>query len=267
MSVRVTLILLCMFVSAACSAPKLDGSSDEKFKASTARVRESLPEARRTEFDTAFTALAFKNFSLTKAATMGVDAMTSDVRTAMNGKTADDVIAEFKKLEAERAEKAREEAMQEIAELKKERDSDITAKAELDKFTVERARFSVDRSGFMAEPRIGLRVRNGTAHAISRAHFRGRIVSPGRSVPWLEEDFNYQIPGGLEPGDVGDWNLSPNAFSKWGSVQAPANSGLEVTVMQLDGADGKKLFSAREFTPEDQARLAALEKQHSAPPK
>ena len=26
-------------------------------------------------------------------------------------------------------------------------------------------------------------------------------MSPGRSVPWLKEDFNYTIPGGLEPGE------------------------------------------------------------------
>lgn len=254
-----SVLLICVWLTG-CAAPRIDGSSDDKFKASVDRVRTFLPEAQRAEFETAFTAVAFKNFDLMKMAALGTDAMTSDVRGAMNGKTAAEVIADYKALEAAKAEKERLAAVQEMSELAQERDASVTAKAELEKFVVERARFSKVQSSFMAEPRIDLRVKNGTSHAIARAYFHGRIVSPGRSVPWLEEDFNYPITGGLEPGEVGDWKLSPNSFSKWGSVSPPADAGLEVTVLRVDGADGKALFSVQEFTAEDQTRLAALEK-------
>jgi hypothetical protein len=114
----------------------------------------------------------------------------------------------------------------------------------------------------MKEPRIELRVKNNTGKAISHAYFAGTLSSPGREVPWLKEDFNYAIAGGLEPGEETTWQLSPNSFSPWGVVDAPKDAGLQVTVTRLDGADGKPLFPTREFTEQDAARLAALQKEY-----
>jgi len=65
-------------------------------------------------------------------------------------------------------------------------------------------------------------------------------------VPWVEDDFNYQIPGGLEPGEEARWKLSPNMFSDWGKVDAPPEAVLTVTVLRLDGADGEEMLSIRD---------------------
>lgn len=52
MLVVLTIVLL------ACAAPKIDTSSDEAMKRSIERVRQSLPEAKRAEFDNAVRHLA-----------------------------------------------------------------------------------------------------------------------------------------------------------------------------------------------------------------
>ena len=99
-----------------------------------------------------------------------------------------------------------------------------------------------------------MRVRNGTEHAISRAYFSGTLATPGRAVPWLREDFNYQVPGGVEPGETADWSLAPNMFSEWGSVEQRDDMVLTVEVMKLDGPDGETLYDSN-FSEEDDKRL------------
>lgn len=95
-------------------------------------------------------------------------------------------------------------------------------------------------------------------HVLSRAYFAGSIASPGRSVPWLTGKFDYHIPGGLDPGEEATWNVFPDPLSSWGFVEAPPDAGLTVTVVRLDGSEGKALFSTQEFTAEDVARLESL---------
>jgi hypothetical protein len=45
-------IIVCSVLAlAACSDPKIDGSSEKAAQASIQKVRESLPESQRKEFD------------------------------------------------------------------------------------------------------------------------------------------------------------------------------------------------------------------------
>ena len=44
-------LALIVVLIAGCSDPKIDASSDESMKASVQKVRESLPESKRGDFD------------------------------------------------------------------------------------------------------------------------------------------------------------------------------------------------------------------------
>ena len=138
----------------------------------------------------------------------------------------DELRAHREKLEAEKTE--REQARQALS-----------------RFEVKQARFYRRNTGFMTEPVIDLTVHNGTEHAISRAHFKGVVASPERSVPWIEESFNHRIRGGLEPGEEARWRLNPNMFSAWGT-RVPPEAELKVEVVRIDGPDGEALYSIEE---------------------
>lgn len=260
--------LLAVFASFACSSPRIDTSSDDKMKSSMERVRSSLPEDRRAKFDEAVATIGMSKIDLGGALaaamagkTPNPEQMIGEAKAALNGKTADEIIAAADKIVAERKAKERDAALKEIAELVKERDAAKLAAAELAKFEILRAKFSQQKDFIgMKQPRIELRVKNGTGKSISRAYFVGTLSSPGREVPWLKEDFNYPIAGGIEPGEEKTWQLAPNSFSPWGAVDAPKDAGLNVTVTRLDGPDGEPLFSTTDFTEEDAARLASLQK-------
>ena len=145
----------------------------------------------------------------------------------------------------------------------KQRDKAEQAKQQLDKFQVVRSRFYMRERQYLGEqPIIELTVKNGTDQAISRAYFSGTIASPDRSVPWHEDQFNYSISGGLEPGEEATWTLAPNSYSDWGKVDAPADAVFTVMVEKLDGPDGKVLYSTRGFSERDQERLAELKQQY-----
>lgn len=256
--------VLAVAAAAACARPTIDGRSDETMTASIGKIRDDLSQERRAAFDEA---LATVMMSGAFANALDGGDVAADVRKSLDGKTADDVIREAAEMKAEEERRARENAVKEVTALEAERKRAETAAAELAKVEIVRARYALERSRFgMAEPRITLTVKNNTSHPISRAYFRGRLTSPGRPVPWLDEEFNYSIRGGLNPDEEATWNLAPNAFSAWGTVDAPADAGLQVTLLKVDGADGNELFSVERFTERDQARLEALKKQYGIQP-
>jgi len=121
----------------------------------------------------------------------------------LNGKSADEVIAEGAKIKAEAEAKAKEEAKAEIAKLEKAKAEMDAAKAQMAKFEIIDAKFRQipDFMGMM-QPTITMTVKNNTPYPVSRAFFVGTLTSPGRSVPWLRKEFNYSISGGIEPGEL-----------------------------------------------------------------
>ncbi|WP_062810871.1 DUF6694 family lipoprotein [Alcanivorax sp. NBRC 102028] len=259
------LVLAAMAITG-CSDPTIDASSEAKMKESVAKVRESLPEAKRSDFDQAVQLIAFSQIDMKSLfANGGADAgdMEGKMRDALNGKTAEQVLAQAEQIQADRKAREKEQALAEIRELVAKREKAEQAKQQLDKFQVVRSRFTMRERQYLGEqPIIELTVKNGTDRAISRAYFSGTIASPDRSVPWHKDQFNYSIPGGLEPGEEASWTLAPNSYSGWGKVDAPADAVFTVMVEKLDGPDGEVLYSTRDFSERDRNRLTELKKQY-----
>ena len=160
-----------------------------------------------------------------------------------------------------------------------ERDSDLKTleelrnrKVEFDKklaalksFRVLSANFTKeDNSIGMTEPLIELTVQNDTDHSVKRAYFRGVLASPGRAIPWIDDTFNYEIAGGVEPGEKTTWRLTPNMFGDWGKVEIRPDSMFNVTVIRLDGPDSEELFGDARFGEHDEKRLAELERKYKS---
>lgn len=126
-------------------------------------------------------------------------------------------------------------------------------------FRVESARLLQENDFMGLEATIVLSVRNGTPYTVSRAYFSARAITDGREVPWIEDEFNYQIPGGLAPGETATWRLQPNRFQgAWGEVRVPASARFLVTVKRLNGPGGDPLWGGAEFTLGDQHALDSL---------
>jgi len=263
---RLFFIGLMALLIIGCSDAKIDTSSDESMKASIEKVRKSLPENKRGAFNEALKLLAFSQINLKDIlaeGASGVGNTQAKMKEALNGKTGNEVIAEAERVKEERKEKEKSQALKEIKELEEKRIKSENARQELSKFQVLRSRFYKEKQQYMGEqPIVEITVKNGTEHAVSRAYFKGTLASAGRSVPWLQESFNYEISGGLEAGEEAAWNLEPNMFSAWGNVKVPEDAIFTVEVEQLDGADGNPLFSIKDFSQEDVKRLEKLKQEY-----
>ncbi len=95
------------------------------------------------------------------------------------------------------------------------------------------------------------RVRYSIAHEIAHTFFPD-------CAEQVDTEFNYEIPGGLEPGENASWRLTPNMFGEWSKVPADRlDTIFVVRAIQLDGADRKPLGPER-LGDSEEARLLEL---------
>ena len=97
---RIFLMLTLLTVVASCSTaptPTLDGSSEEAFNASIKKVGERLPAAKRMEFGKAIGLLMSRTVITATFGGGDAPAAMARFRKSMTGKTADDVIAQYRK--------------------------------------------------------------------------------------------------------------------------------------------------------------------------
>lgn len=237
-----------------------DASTEESRKSSVEAMRQALPEDKRDKFQQSLMIVAMDGVSLGDIA-QGSAALDGTF-SSMQGMTAQEIMDKADSIVAARKEKEREQALQEIAELEKQRKDAEADTESIRKFEVTRSRFWLERERYSirSQPKIALSLKNGTDHAVARVFATGTIATPGRSVPWLKEDFNFSISGGIEPGETYDTVLEPNMFSDWGNISPPADAVFTVTIIELVGNEDVKLLSSRRFSDSDRERLAELRK-------
>lgn len=257
----ILLLILSIFFLTSCTKT-IDGSSEDAMKSSIEEIKNSLDEEKKKEFEESLQLILFHGLDFgSLLEDDGASKTISDLKSKINGMSASDIISEGNRIKEEIEKKKKEQAKSEIEELYKNKAQAELDRAQLSKFEVKRSRFYKKRSGtyyIREEPIIELTVYNGTDQAISRAHFTGTLSSPNRSVPWLKEDFNYQIPGGLEPGEEVTWSLAPNSYSAWGTVNAAKDAILTVEVRKLDDANGEQLYSLNIYGEQEAERLNEL---------
>ncbi len=155
----------------------------------------------------------------------------------------------------------KQEAKSEIDDLYASRDQSIKDLLELSKVQVLKSRFYM-REGILGdEPIIDLKIKNGSTSPIATLFFKSTLTSTNRSVPWFKEDFNYTIPGGIEPNEEQSIILVPNEFTGNWKVDAPKDAIFTVQVVKVLGVDEKSLYASN-FSDEDKKRLETLLKSY-----
>jgi hypothetical protein len=257
------IILLSLFALLLCSCSKtIDGSSDEAMKSSIEEIKTSLSDDKKKMFEESLNLIMthgpdYENLLEESEAKV----LASYIREKIDGKTADDIIAIgtnikiiTEKINNENAKAEIEELYRQMAKAEKERKM-------ISKFEVRHTGFYKSKKGnyrIAEEPIIELTVYNGMKETISRAYFTGTLKSPNRSAPWLQDDFFYEIPGGIKPGEELTFYIVPSISSDWGKVNAPKDAVLTVEVTRLDGPGREKLYTVEYFGEEKQARLKEL---------
>lgn len=237
---------------------RVDGTSEESFEASIDQIWQNFPQDKIDQLESAIAEVMFGDIDI-----FAIDSdPLADARGKLHGKSADEIIAYASEIAEERLAREKQQAIierDELLERISEIDRELAAGAEIQdqlrKFTVDRSRFVWREDAFSDQGIIELTVTNGTASAISRAYFSAVLSSPGRSVPWVRETFNYSIPGGIEPGESLEWSLRPNMFGGWNSAPRDRqDTVLTVEVTRLDGPEGGSLYDLDELVSLEEER-------------
>jgi hypothetical protein len=126
------------------------------------------------------------------------------------------------------------------------------AKPLLDPIRLENAKFYWSQSGYIEQPVIAFRVTNGGKIPLKRVYVHGVLFTPGRAIPWVDDDFNYEFNGGLDVGETQDLALEPNMFGPWAASETKGRADLvlKLSVKNFEGPDGKAVVD------DDAANLA-----------
>mgnify|MGYP001213529550 CR=1 FL=1 len=244
---------------------KIDTSSTDTMAQTVKEMRESIPEDKREEFDKALMEVSFKNvniFNDTK------DLILSKNKVNLHNKTYNDIISEYELIKKENETKQKESLKKDIENLKidiqdltkkkneflkeTEKVNNKIKKAEENKtktklFVIENITFKWIENGNKyfknLIPVMDINVVNKTQQPISRVYIKASVKTLGRSIPWVSDIFNYEINGGLEPGEKAHWILSLNEYTDWGNVpKEEKNLIVEAEVYKLEGAKGEVLW-------------------------
>lgn len=252
---------------------RLDASSEEALQASTKRISDSLPPGERERFGQALIALTFgeavnsTSFLTAAKAAQNPNFMVT-AALPLSGKTGAEIITIADTKAAERKFRQAAAIAQEIETLKKDIEagqaSAEKSRSLLNGLVITGARFRYNDTGYSRQPSIAFKIENKGTVPIKRFFARGILETPGRAVPWVDDDFNYEIPGGMEPGETQNLDLAPNQFSAWGKVppDATKNAVLTISVVDFEGPDGnRQVGSSEEELTAKRSRLTELEKQ------
>jgi len=244
-------IVILVAALQSCSAEKtLNTDNTEVYTKSLSAVSEGLSPDQQEDLQLALRSLLASSVdpsgqgglgTLTALAAMTPEQMLAAIGDEVDGLTAIEVIDLSLQRKIERLQSQISSGEQTLAEANAEQ---AAADEILAQISIENPRYYWNKTRYRTEPVISFTVRNEGAVPVKRIFMHGTVITPGRSIPWIDEDFNYDFSGGLEPGEEQALNLAPNSFGPWGE-QATQDRGdlvLELELMNYEGADGTRVL-------------------------
>jgi len=193
---------------------KVDTSSPQAFTQSLAKMTEKMSAGEKADFHEAMVAIASDSADPSPLLD-GAD-VTSPLfwgtADKIKGMTAKDIVRLGFQTELANLDKAIAEDAGAVQRIKAERQK---YGAVFDNVHLDNPRYHVESNGFMEQPVISFTITNGSKVPIKKIYVHGILSSPGRALPWVTSDFNYEFAGGLEPGESKPLDLEPNMFGDW----------------------------------------------------
>ncbi|MAN63173.1 MAG: hypothetical protein CMI60_14645 [Parvibaculum sp.] len=269
------LVAVGLFLTACFQAePKLDASSEERFNESMRAVSDSLNPEIRERFAKSLFAIALNPNGDEKPVLAQLVELANNNDNSSNmiflragaivdRKTGMQVIALADQRRLENYKRQLSALNDEIETLQEDLDAAKTRAEEseriLNAISISGALYYWNNDRYLRSPAIDFNIENNGSFAIKRIFAHGVVETPGRSIPWIDEDFNYEFTGGLEPGESKALSLAPNQFGSWGKAELKDRTDLvmSITLLDLENAAGEKMVNPRGAlsVPEIQSNL------------
>ena len=258
MSLKNLLLLFLLVLLFGCGETRVDTSSYETLVKSLGKIRVSLPDSKKKEFDEYSMLMAFYEVDLKNLANGdGVEKLKdAKINATLNGKSGEEILAEGPKYKSDLELMNREKLKQEYNKIAKKKNEFIMAKKMITVFKVVRSRlFKEKASGSDAMvPILEMNVKNGTDQAVYKVHFDWEVSNPNNGESKGERGLIYEIPEGFQPNDAAVWKIT----SKITDLEISPELKLKINITQLDDKNGEPLFGGNKLTEKEEERLAEL---------
>ncbi len=219
-----------------CGPNTLETSSVEKLEKSLTVLREQSELEQRDRFDEALKYLVGEEAIVTseEGEVPSHPELILALYEPLKGMTADGIIAEAMR-------KRLGEVRAAVTELEQARIGSDEARAELDRFKLEKSRVYKRNRGFLEWPVIEFKAENNTDEVVWLIHFRAALLRPGSDEPWLVETFDQLVLNGLAPEERDLWRLEPEQ-QEWVSLIDPhPDFRFTLEIMRLEGLGGTEI--------------------------
>ncbi len=219
-----------------CGPNTLETSSVEKLEKSLTVLREQSELEQRDRLDEALKYLVGEEAIVTseEGEVPSHPELILALYEPLKGMTADGIIAEAMR-------KRLGEVRAAVTELEQARIGSDEARAELDRFKLEKSRVYKRNRGFLEWPVIEFKAENNTDEVVWLIHFRAALLRPGSDEPWLVETFDQLVLNGLAPEERDLWRLEPEQ-QEWVSLIDPhPDFRFTLEIMRLEGLGGTEI--------------------------
>ena len=241
---RSAYILMVSVILAGCSA-RVDTSTPDNYRSSVNAITKDMSPEKKKEFQEALVAVSFDTADPSTTLFAGADPASPifiGAADKIKGKTADDIIKLGYTTRIAKLELGITEDVSAIHRINAEREK---YKNTVESIHIDAPKYRISKSMFSQQPIISFRITNNSKIVVKRIYAHGILSSPGRTIPWVSDDFNYEFTGGLEPGESKNLDLEPNMFGEWRYNNDYSNKTdlkLEISLMNLEDASGEKLL-------------------------
>jgi len=219
-----------------CGPNTLETSSVEKLEKSLTVLREQSELEQRDRLDEALKYLVGEEAIVTSEE--GEEPSHPELVLALyeplKGMTAEGIIAEAMR-------KRLEEVQSAVTELEQAKVGSDEARAELDRFKLEKSRVYKRNRGFLEWPVIEFKAENNTDDVVWLIHFRAALMRPGYDEPWLVETFDQLVLNGLAPGDRDLWRIEPEQQEWVNLIDPHPDFRFTLEIMRLEGLGGTEI--------------------------
>ncbi len=251
-SVRAIAALTILVALTGCGPKTLKTSSVEELQSSLTALREQIELEQRERLDESLKYLVGDAAVLNDEANPLHPELVLALYEPLKGMTADGIVAEARRRRLDEVQSA-------VAKLEAMRVGSEEARAELDRFKLEKSRVYKRNRGFLEWPVIEFKAENNTDQVIWLIHFRAALLRPGDDEPWLVEEFDQLVLNGLSAGDRDLWRIEPEQ-QEWVTLIDPhPDFRFTLEIMRLEGL-GDTVIAATEWGQIEETRLALYRK-------
>ena len=223
-------------LGAGCGPNTLETSSVEKLEKSLTVLREQSELEQRDRLDEALRYLVGEEAIVTSDE--GEEPSHPELVLALyeplKGMTADGIIAEAMRERLDEVQSA-------VTELEQAKIGSDEARAELDRFKLEKSRVYKRNRGFLEWPVIEFKAENNTDDVVWLIHFRAALMRPGYDEPWLVETFDQLVLNGLAPEERDLWRIEPEQQEWVNLIDPHPDFSFTLEIMRLEGLGGAEI--------------------------